>query len=171
MKKLKMSLQASLIQYYLYSREIHTNTAFIQSVNFCKKIHAPLIPIYEGGVLGHLFTIVSPVAYAIVAPTTPCINPKSPGRAPATIDNGNVAQIVAERHRWEQSTATFKSYNTLYQALKKQIITVFETMYLKILNNYMVGFSNIIAQGVLDNIFISYGRITDVDLEKNLENM
>ena len=44
-------------------------------------------------------------------------------------------------------------------------------MYLKNLNNYMVGFSNIIAQGVLDNIFILYGRITEVDLEKNFENM
>jgi hypothetical protein len=32
------------------------------------------------------------------------------------------------------------------QALKKQSITVFEPMYLEILNDYMVGFANITSQ-------------------------
>ena len=96
-----------------YYHSIHSVRKLLQ------EIHAPLIPIYEGGVLGHIVTIVSPVAYAVVAPTTPCINPKSSGRAPATIDNGNVAQIGAERNRWEEATATLKAYNTLKRALKK----------------------------------------------------
>jgi hypothetical protein len=37
-------------------------------------------------------------------------------------------------------------FNTVQQALKKQIITIFEPMYLDILNEDMVGFANITAQ-------------------------
>jgi hypothetical protein len=36
------------------------------------------------------------------------------------------------------------------QALKKKIITVFEPMYLEILNNDMVGFANISAREMLE---------------------
>jgi hypothetical protein len=57
------------------------------------------------------------------------------------------------------------------QALKRQIITAFELMYLEILNNDMVGFSNTTARDVLDHLFLSYCSITDVDFEHNWENM
>jgi hypothetical protein len=57
------------------------------------------------------------------------------------------------------------------RALKKQIITVFEPMYLKILNYDMVGFANITAQEMIDHLFLTYGNITGVDLEHNLEQM
>jgi hypothetical protein len=51
--------------------------------------------------------------------------------------------------------------------LKKQIISVFEPMYLDVLNDDMVDFSNISARAMLDHLFIAYGNITAVDLEKN----
>jgi hypothetical protein len=57
------------------------------------------------------------------------------------------------------------------QALKKQIITVFEPMYLEILNNDMVGFANTSARDMLEHLFLSYGSITAVDLERNFENI
>jgi hypothetical protein len=57
------------------------------------------------------------------------------------------------------------------QALKKQIIMEFEPMYLEILSNDMVGFANTTARYMLDHLFLSYGSITDVDLEHNWENM
>jgi hypothetical protein len=57
------------------------------------------------------------------------------------------------------------------QALKKQIITVFESMYLDILNDDMVGFANISIRAMLDHIFTTYGNITVFDLENNFEHM
>jgi hypothetical protein len=57
------------------------------------------------------------------------------------------------------------------QALKKQIINVFEPMYLKVLNDYMVGFANISARDMLDHLFTTYVNITAVDLENNFEHM
>jgi hypothetical protein len=57
------------------------------------------------------------------------------------------------------------------QALKKQIINVFEPMYLDVLNDDMVGFANISAWAVLDYLFTTYGNITAVSLENNFEHM
>jgi hypothetical protein len=55
--------------------------------------------------------------------------------------------------------------------LKKQIISVFEPMYLEILNDNMVGYANISARDMLDHLFETYGNITAVDLEINFEHM
>jgi hypothetical protein len=57
------------------------------------------------------------------------------------------------------------------QALKKQIINVFEPMYLDVLNDTMVGFANISARDMLDHLFSTYGNITAVDIEINFEHM
>jgi hypothetical protein len=54
---------------------------------------------------------------------------------------------------------------------KKQIISVFEPMYLEILNNNMVGYANISARYMLDHLFNTYGNITAVDMEINFEHM
>jgi hypothetical protein len=57
------------------------------------------------------------------------------------------------------------------QALKKKIISVFEPMYLDILNDNMVGDANILARDMLDHLFDTYGNITAVDLEIDFEHM
>jgi hypothetical protein len=44
-------------------------------------------------------------------------------------------------------------------------------MYLEILNDDMVGFSNTSTRDMLDHLFLTYGIITVVDLEHNFENM
>jgi hypothetical protein len=124
-----------------------------------------------GGDLGHLGIIVSVAAYAIVASAHPWTNPESPGRAPTEIEGGTAAQLSAEGHRWEEADTTFRTRSTVEQALKKQIITVFEPMYLGILNNDMVGFANTSAREILEYLFLSYGSITAVDLERKFENM
>jgi hypothetical protein len=59
----------------------------------------------------------------------------------------------------------------VHQALKKQIISVFEPMYLEVLNDNMVVFYNISIRDMLDHLFGTYGNITAVDLEINFEHM
>jgi hypothetical protein len=128
-----------------------------------------------GGALGHMGLIVSYASYAMVVPETEAgptfwVNPTSPGRAPVNTD-GTAAQISAARHSWDEAVHTYRTCTSVQQALKKQIITVFEPMYLDILNDNMVGFANITAWEILDHLFMSYGNITAVDLEKNFEQM
>jgi hypothetical protein len=128
-----------------------------------------------GGTLGHLGLIVSDASYAIITPetdagTTIWVSPTAPGRAPANTD-GTAAQISAVRHIWEEDVQTYRTYTFVQQALKKQIISVFEPMYLEVLNYNMVGFANISARDMLDHLFVTHSNITAVDLEINFEHM
>jgi hypothetical protein len=111
----------------------------------------------------------------MIAPTTDAgptlwISPQAPGRAPANTD-GTSAHISAARHVWEEDIHNYRTYTSVQQALKKHIISVFEPMYLDVLNDNMVGFANIPARVMVDHLFSTYGNITAVDLEINFENM
>jgi hypothetical protein len=111
----------------------------------------------------------------MIAPTTSdeptlWVTPTAPVRAPATTD-GTAAQISAARNLWEEDVQTYRTYTSVLQALKKQIISVFEPMYLDILNDNMVGYANISARDMLDHLFETYGNITAVDLEIKFEHM
>jgi hypothetical protein len=97
-------------------------------------------------------------------------SPSDPGRAPGNTD-GTAAQISAAQHTWDEAVHTYRTYTSVQQALKKQIITVFEPMYLDVLNDNMVGFANITSHEMLDHLFMTYGNITAVDLENNFEQM
>jgi hypothetical protein len=82
------------------------------------------------GVLGHLGIIFSDADYAMVAPSTTAgytiwVNLTSPGRAPENVDSGTAAQLSAARHVCEEAFLDVRTLNTVQQALKKQIITVF----------------------------------------------
>jgi hypothetical protein len=128
-----------------------------------------------GGTLGHLGLIISDASYAMIAPPTAdeptiWVTPNSPGRAPATTD-GTADQFSAARHLWEEDVQTYGTYTSVQQALKKQIIIVFEPMYLDILNDSMVGYTNISARDMLDHLFETYGSINAVNLEINFEHM
>jgi hypothetical protein len=124
-----------------------------------------------GGALGHLDLIVSDAAYAIIAPTCedgPIMwtNPATPGPEAAVLDQVTAGKLSASRHYWEESVITFCMFNMVQQELQKQIITVFEPMYLDIFKDNMVGFANITSREMLDHLFLTYGNITAVDLEK-----
>jgi hypothetical protein len=128
-----------------------------------------------GGTFGHLGLIISDASYVMIAPATAneptfWITPQAPGRAPAATD-GAAAQISAARHNWEEDVQTYRTCTSVQQAPKKQIISVFEPMYLDILNDNMVGYDKISARDTLDHLFETYINITAVDLEINLEHM
>jgi hypothetical protein len=148
---------------------IHATRKFLQANSRAIDTHL------GGGTLGHLGLIISDAAYSNIAPPTaqaPTFweTPNAPGRAPATTD-GTVAQISAARHVSEEDVQTYRTCTSVQQALKKQIISIFEPMYLEILNENMVGYANISARDMLDHLFETYGNITAVDLEINFEHM
>jgi hypothetical protein len=128
-----------------------------------------------GGTLGHFGLIISDASYAMISIETAdkptlWITPKAPRRAQAEMD-GTAAQISAARHNWEEDVQTYRTCTSVQRALKKQIISVFEPMYLDILNDNMVDYANISARDMLDHLFETYCNITAVDLEINFEHM
>jgi hypothetical protein len=114
--------------------------------------------------VGNLGTIVYFTVYTIFAPTTTWTNPAPPGRGPEVIDGGTAAQLSAAKHLWDGDVNTSRMYCTVEKALKKQIITIFESMFLEILNEDMVEFVNILARDMFDHLFLSYRSISDVGL-------
>jgi hypothetical protein len=148
---------------------IHATRKFLQANSRAIDTHL------GGGTLGHLGLVTSDVSYSNISPPTseaPTLweTPNAPGREPATTD-GTAAQISAARHIWEEDVQTYRTYTSVQQALTKQIIGVFEPMYLEILNDNMVGYANISARVMLDHLFDTYGNITAVDLDINFEHM
>jgi hypothetical protein len=148
---------------------IHATRKFLQANSRAIDTHL------GGGTLVHLGLIISDASNAMIAPTTNdeptlWITPQASGRAPAKTD-GTAVQISAARHIWEEDVQTYRTCTSVQQALKKQINSVFEPMYLEILNDNMVGYANISARGMLDHLFETYGNITAVDLEINFEHM
>jgi hypothetical protein len=157
------------VQGELDYQTIHATRKFLQANSWAIYTHL------GGGTLGHLGLIISDASYAMIAPTTDArptlwITPQAPGRAPANMDL-TAAQISAARHIWEEDVQTYRTCTSVQQALKKQIISVFEPMYLDILNDNMVGYANISARYMLDHLFETYRNITAVNLEINFEHM
>jgi hypothetical protein len=148
---------------------IHATINFLQANSRAIDTHL------DGGTLGHLGLIISDASCAMIAPATAEAQtlwetPNAPGWSPSTTD-GTAAQISAARHLWEEDAQTYRTYTSIQQALKKQIISVFEPMYFDILNDNMVGYSNISARDMLDHLFDTYVNITAVDLDINFEHM
>jgi hypothetical protein len=116
---------------------INATHKFIQANSWAIETHL------GGGTLGHLGFIISDASCAVIALTTdagPTLSttPQAPVWAPVNT-NGTSSQIRAARHIWEEDVQTYRTYTSVQQALKKQNIMVFEPMYLKILNDNMVG--------------------------------
>jgi hypothetical protein len=152
-----------------YYQTIHATRKFLEANSRAINTHL------GGGTLGHLGLIVSDASFAMISPTTDAgptrwTGPQALGRAPANTDETS-AQISAARHIWEEDVQTYRTCTSVQQALKKKIISVFEPMYLEILNDNMVGYANISARDMLDHLFETYGNITAVDLEINFEHM
>jgi hypothetical protein len=138
----------------------------IHSIRKLLRANAQSIESHLGGsALGHLGIILSIATYATVAPAHPWVNPESPGGVPNEIVGGTAAALIAEHHGWKEAVSIFRTWTTVEKALKKQIITAFEPMYLEIIINDMVGFANTAARDMLDHLFLSYGSITAFDLE------
>jgi hypothetical protein len=107
---------------------IHATRRFLQTNSRAIDTHL------GGGTLGHLGLIISDAAYSNIAPPTadaPTLRetPNAPGRARSTMD-GIAAQISASCNVWEEDVQTYRTCTCVQQALKKQIIGVFEPMYL-----------------------------------------
>jgi hypothetical protein len=85
--------------------------------------------------------------------------------------DGIAAQMSTARRVWEEDVQTYQTYTSVQQALNKKIIRVFEPMYLEILNDNMVGYTNISARDMLDYLLETYRNITAVDLEISFKHM
>jgi hypothetical protein len=134
-----------------YYHTIHVTRKFPQANSRAKYTHL------GGGTVGHLGLIISDASCAQISLKTNdepklWVTPPAPGRAPAATD-GTAAQISVARNLWEEDVQTYLTSTSVQQAMKKQIISVFEPMYLDILNDNMLGYANISARNMVEHLF------------------
>jgi hypothetical protein len=87
----------------------------LHAIHKMLRANAHSIDTHLGGeAFGHLGVIISDAAYEMISPINAWEKPEFPGRAPTSIEGGGTAaQISAAKHRWEEATADFKTYNTV----------------------------------------------------------
>jgi hypothetical protein len=122
-----MSLPASLTLSYQQFRVSQTTKQFMLSGSYYKQTPRQLTPIWVEE-LWDIWDSLSQMNFTTFRPcdrgwTYPLDNTNTPGRAPANTD-GTAAQISAAIDSWEEAVHTYRSFTSVQQALKKQIITV-----------------------------------------------
>jgi hypothetical protein len=119
-----------------------------------------------GGVLGYLALTVDPAVYltlsgvAFVAPINPGYQPVIPGGATAALIAETVRQHTEDRRVWLE-------YVNVGKALKQQLLSAVDELYVRSLKNRITGFANVTVWQMLQHLLVTYGRVKPHDLMLN----
>ena len=84
---------------------------------------------------------------------------------------GSAQEQALGTENFRQNQVLFRKYTAVDGALKKQIVTPVEPLFLSPLVDQITGFGQVSALTMLQYIFSSYGAIDKIDLEENAVNM
>ena len=115
-----------------------------------------------GGNNGHLGLVLTDTEYALVSPTVPYVRPGHPG--PVAPVGTTQIQNTNMRAQYNEDLRLFRESNAVEEALIKQLSDALPQHYLK---KYRNEHSNKIAtplRTILDELFQTYGAITDKQL-------
>ena len=123
-----------------------------------------------GGAHGLLGLALQPGTYTVLTGQV-FVPPSNPGPT-ANLPNGLTGPQISERVReHEQQLKVWKQYNTVEQALKQQLISAFDEIYLKSISNRHTGFASLTLLRMLQHLYDTYGDLTPTELEDNDERM
>ena len=123
-----------------------------------------------GGAHGLLGLALQPGTYTVLTGQM-FIPPQNPGPS-ANIPAGLTGPQISERVReHEAQLKIWKQYNQVEQALKQQLISVFDDIYLTSISNRHTGFASLSLLQMLQFLYDTYGDITPSELEDNDDRM
>ena len=128
--------------------------------------------IIGGGMYGHLGLILPPHIYNTIVPpvhqgTNSWTDPPYPGINPAIPPNATPEVVTYYRDNHKETMRIWKLYLNVNAALRKNILTAVDEIYLRALKAPHTGFSNLKARDMLSYLFQVYGKITPQALEAN----
>ena len=97
------------------------------------------------------------------------VPPHNPGNYPQRMGSAQEQALRTEKFR--QYQALFRKYISVDGALKNQIVTAVEPVFLSPLLDQLTGFGQVSALTMLQNLFSSYKTIDEIDLEENSVKM
>lgn len=135
--------------------------------------NAVSVPSNRGnGVLGHAVIVLGQAAYdAIAGPGNNWIDPINPGNAPVIPNGATQAQILNAQHQWEREKAEWELYNTTVSALKRQLLTAIDDVYISSLEDPLFGYTNTTVQTILAHLDTTYAVVDQDALKTNLDNL
>jgi hypothetical protein len=118
------------------------------------------------GQLGLLALTVSPAIFNTLS-TVAFVPPANPGTTPTIPGGSTGAQTQAVIRQHTTDDKIFQEYLACDNALKQQIISCVNSMYLRTLSHRITGFANVTTRQMLTHLYTTYGRLTPSDLQAN----
>ena len=123
-----------------------------------------------GGNHGHLFVITSHTYYQTIAGVDYTI-PVHPGIAPTYQNGASNAQIAATDRIFKAAQDAHHLYKGTDGALKKLLIEAIEKDYIAVLEDCLLGFTNVTSLQILDHLETTYGEYNRDERTMNTERL
>ena len=123
------------------------------------------------GQQGLLALTVSTAIYATIS-NIPFVAPANPGPTADLPEGGGTGPVLAAivaAHKL--ATDIFKEYNATDKALKQQVISAVNNIYISTLRHRITGFANVSTREMLVHLYTTYGRLTAANIQANDERM
>jgi hypothetical protein len=124
-----------------------------------------------GGIHGHLSLTISPAEFQALTNNVVFVIPVYPGNAPFHPPGATNAQITETNRQYKADLDEYRVFNNTEQALKRQLLTAVDRLYLNELQHETLGFANSTTLALLTHLHSTYGIITFDQLEANLINL
>jgi hypothetical protein len=118
------------------------------------------------GQLGLLALTVSPAIYNTLSAIA-FIPPANPGTTPNIPPNTTAAVTATIVRQHNTDSILFREYRATDNALKQQVISCVNSMYLRTLSHRITGFANTTTREMLTHLYTTYGRLSPADLQAN----
>jgi hypothetical protein len=114
---------------------------------------------HGGGAYSHL-AIIMPAADYLARAGVIFDLPIHPGNAPVHPVQSTQAQITKMNHQYAANLVEYTLYRTVNEELKKQVLTTIPVLYLAILSDDEMGFTEVTCDAMLVHLRTTYGAIT-----------
>jgi hypothetical protein len=118
------------------------------------------------GQLGLLALTVSVAVYNTLS-AVQFIAPVNPGPTPIVPVGTTVANAAIIVRNHTSDLQSFREWLATDNALKQQIISAINSMFLRTLSHRITGFANVTTRQMLTHLYQTYGRLNPVDVQDN----
>ena len=93
--------------------------------------------------------------------------PANPGTVAQIPPNSTGPQITSRVREHKEQLAIWRNYNATEQALKQQLISAIDSIYIKGISNRHTGYATVTLLRMIQHLYDTYGDITPFELEDN----
>ena len=157
LSKLGQDAEPTATEVRLLQQEVHANAASVGTT-------------LGGGNHDHLGLVMPNVQCAALgAASTPAFI--RPPRPPLPAHHGAAGVVATARENHDNSLHIHVTCNNVDNKLKQLIINAVDPIYIKVLSNQLLGYTNVTAAQLLSHIVNTCGEITQDDLAENVNKL